>query len=408
MQTIADRQQKSRRAVHHRILLYMAWRNIAHKKLRSFLTILGIVIGVGSITFLISFGLGLQELVKKQVVGDRSLKSIDISSPNSRLIKLDSAALNRIKKIPHIEKVGVEYAFPSSIGLKGGGSDAVLYAVDKNYQDLTSIDILAGKRLETTDTNTAIISTSALKAIGINDRSKAVGQKLSVVVPLQYDQIKDKEFRKDFTITGVLEAGSNNEVFVSSTVFDVIGVPTYKQFKVIVDDTKNIASVRKQIESTGIQTSSPIDTLEQINQLFRIFNIVLGGFGAIGIIVAILGMFNTLTISLIERTKEIGLMISLGARRKNMRSLFLVEALILSLIGSTIGIIGAIAGTKLFNWLFTRNASSRGLENFEIFSTPFWLVLQLTGFMILIGLAVVFFPARRAEQINPIDALRRE
>src|SRR5206468_3453072 len=106
---------------------------------------------------------------------------------------------------------------------------------------------------------------------------------------------------------------------------------------------------RKQIESMGFLTTSPIDTIEQINQMFKFFNVLLAGFGAIGMIVAVLGMFNTLTISLLERTKEVGLMITLGGRNRDMRKLFIFEAVLLSVAGAVIGIVSAIILGQIIN-----------------------------------------------------------
>lgn len=399
---------KKRPAIHKRTLFYIAWRNMTSKKLRSFLTISGIVVGIGSIAFLISFGLGLQLLVTKNVIGDKSIKSIEVSSPNSKIIKLDAKAVNKIKLFGHIEKLGVEYSFPASVGLKGGGIDSVIYGIDTTYQSLTTLNLQEGRLLKEDDNKVALVSNSALRSIGITDNKKAIGQKLDVIVPLQYINEKSSELKDTYVIVGVIDSGKNNEIFVPSAVFDVAGVPTYKQVKVTVDDTKNISGVRKQIESSGFQTSSPIDTLDQINQLFKFFNIVLAGFGAIGIIVAILGMFNTLTISLLERTKEIGLMITLGGRKKDMRRLFMIEAVMLSIIGATTGIAFAFIGSRIVNMLINKNAQQRVSERFEVFSMPFWLVISLTLFMIIVGLAVAYFPARRAQRISPIDALRRE
>jgi putative ABC transport system permease protein len=395
-------------SIHKRTLFYIAWRNMTSKKLRSFLTISGIAVGIGSIAFLISFGLGLQLLVTKNVIGDKSIKSIEVSSPNSKIIKLDAKAVNKIRLFSHIEKLGVEYSFPASVGLKGGGIDSVIYGIDTTYQSLTSLNLQEGRLLNEKDNKVVLISDSALRSIGITDSKKAIGQKLDVIVPLQYINEKSAELKDSYKIVGVIDSGKNNEIFVPSAVFDVAGVPTYKQLKVAVDDTKNIPTVRKQIESSGFQTSSPIDTLDQINQLFKFFNIVLAGFGAIGIIVAILGMFNTLTISLLERTKEIGLMITLGGRKKDMRRLFMIEAVLLSVIGAVTGIVSALIGSRIINTLINKNAEQRVSENFEVFSTPFWLLVVLTIFMIVVGLAVAYFPARRAQRISPIEALRRE
>ncbi len=391
-----------------RMLLYMSWRNLISKKLRSTLTIAGIVVGIGSIAFLISFGLGLQRLVTENVIGEKSIKSVDISSPNSKIIKLDSNAVNKIKKYPHIEKIGIEYSFPASVGLKGGGIDSVIYGVDGAYQDLTTLNLVEGRLLKETDNKVAIVSTSALRSIGITDAKKAIKQKLEVTVPLQYVDSKISELRDTFLVVGVIDSGQSNEIFVPSALFDVAGVPSYKQVKVVADDTKNIAALRKQIESNGLMTSSPIDTLDQINQLFKFFNIILAGFGGIGIVVAILGMFNTLTISLLERTKEIGLMVTLGGRRKDMRRLFMLEAVMLSFIGVCLGIAVSFFASRLVNYLINENAAKRVNERFDVFSMPFWLMCALTLFMIIIGVFVAYFPARRAQKISPIDALRRE
>lgn len=389
-------------------VFYLSWRNVVSKKLRSFLTILGIVVGIGSISFLVSFGLGLQRLVTENVIGDKSIKSIEVTSPNSKIIKLNNAAVSKINKFPHIEKVGTAYSFPASVALKGGGIDSVIYGIDQSFQDMTTLELTEGRLLKKDDNKAALISLSTLKAIGITDSKKAINQSVDIAVPLQYSEANAKELRAKFTIVGVIDSGQNNEIFIPSANFDVAGVTTYKQVKIIADDTDNIPELRKQVESSGFQTSSPIDTLDQINQLFKFFNIILAGFGAIGIFVAILGMFNTLTISLLERTKEIGLMITLGGRKRDMRRIFMIEAVILSFFGAVTGVILSFIGGRVVNFMINQNAASRVNQSFDVFYTPLWLVAALTLFMVGVGLVVAFFPARRAQRINPIDALRRE
>ncbi len=390
-------------------LLYMAWRNIVSRKLRSFLTMFGVVIGIGSIAFLVSFGLGLQNVVTNQVIGDKSLKALDVSSPNSSIIKLDAAAVNKIKTYPHVSRTGLEYSFPTSISAQGGEVDSVIYGWDYTFQELTQLDLIEGRLLKKDeDPKSVVVSKSALKNLGLADQKKAVGQDLKVVVPLIGANLEKSELRDVFKIIGVVDSGNNSEIFVSSAVFDVAGVPTYKQMKVVSDDLANVTSLRKQIEGSGFQTNSPIDTLDQINQLFKFFNIILASFGGIGMIVAILGMFNTLTISLLERTKEIGLMITMGGRPKDMRRLFMFEAVMLSVVGAICGLLLSLLGATIVNKLLNQNAADRSTEMFNVFSMPFWLAVVLILFMIVVGLAVVYFPARRAQRINPIDALRRE
>lgn len=405
---MAENIPQNRPTISSATLFYMAWRNLVSKKLRSLLTISGIIVGVGSVAFLVSFGLGLQKIVTDNVIGNQSIKSVEVSSPNSKIIKLDAKSVNKIRSFPHVKQLGVQYSFPASIGLKGGGVDSVIYGVDETYQELTSLELTQGRLLNKEDNRAVLVSKTALTAIGITDQKKAIGQSMSILIPLQTAGEGSKEIKDDFKIVGVVDSGTNNEVFVPSGIFDVAGVPTYKSVKVIADTTDNIPALRKQIEASGFQTASPIDTLDQINQLFRFFDFVLGGFGGIGIIVAVLGMFNTLTISLLERTKEIGLMITLGGRRRDMRRLFMLEATLLSLIGVIMGIIFASAGGWIVNTIINHSASSRVGQQFNLFSMPFWLIISLTIFMLIIGVTVAYFPARRAQKINPIDALRRE
>jgi len=120
-------------SIHFYTLLYIAWKNFSSKKLRSFLTVFGVVIGVSAVYFLLSFGIGVQQLVTTQVVGDQSLKSIDVETPNSKIIALDETAINAIRTFPHVDSVGILYSFPSITTLDGGEIDVVTFGVDTTY-----------------------------------------------------------------------------------------------------------------------------------------------------------------------------------------------------------------------------------------------------------------------------------
>ena len=405
-----DRPEKRAfKSVRTSVLLHIAWRNFVNKKLRSFLTVFGVVIGVSAIFFLFTFGLGVQKIVTDEVVGDQSLKAIDVVSPNSKIIQLDEETINTIQKYPNVERVGVQYSFPGIVGLGGGEIDSVVYGVNGDYQNVSSLVLVAGRLLEDADARTVIINSSALEALGIEDSSEALDQQVDITIPLERIDAEVDSIEETFTIVGVIDSVSGVEAFISNTVFYIAGVPSYDQAKVVMNEVENVSDARRQIESLGFQTNSLSDTLGEIDNIFRFLNLILIGFGSIGMIVAVLGMFNTLTISLLERTKEIGLMMALGARRKDMRKLFVFEALLISLAGSLIGIVIAYIAGRIVNLVVNLNAQSRGFhDGIDLFSTPFWAVLAVIGGTMLVGLLVVYFPARRAERINPIDALRRE
>lgn len=391
------------------VLFHIVFLGVMNKKLRSTLTILGVVVGIGAIYFMLSFGLGLQLVVSKQIIGDKSIKSIEVTTPNSRIIKLNEAAVNKIRTYPHVERVGSLYSYPGSVSSKGSEVSAIMYGVDEGYIALTPLNLLKGRLLTDKDVHVAMINSVTLKSIGITQPDKAIGTKLTLNIPLANVDEKKGPIKDSFEIIGVVDSGGGNEIYIPSHLYNGAGVSALTQLKLTADDTDSIPALRKQVESNGFQTVSPIDTLDQINKVFKFFNIMLLGFGAIGMIVSVLGMFNTLTISLIEKTQEVGLMIALGGRRADMRRLFIIEATFLAAVGAMIGIIGATLNGVVVDAYLNRLAHKRGVTNsFTVFSRPLWLTVGLFTFMVIVGLLVVYFPARRAEKINPIDALKRE
>lgn len=389
------------------VLVYIAWRNLLHKKLRAFLTVFGVVIGIGAIFFLLSFGIGLQRLVTNEVIGNQSVKSIDITTSNSKIITLKDEHLGQVRGLPHVTQAGASYTYAGSLKAQGSEVEAIVYGEDQTYMRMENLVLSSGRLLEESDEKGIMLNRVALRAVGVDDAKKAIGMKVSLRIPLA-DADKD-ELIDTFTVVGVVDSEDGNETFISAGILSAAGVKVYSQVKVEADEVANVAGLRRQIESLGFVTSSPIDTVDQIGQIFRFFNVMLAGFGAVGMIVAVLGMFNTLTISLLERTKEVGLMITLGGRNRDMRKLFILEAVILSLAGAVIGIVLAIILGQIINLAMNIFASQRGVtEHFQLFAIPVWLVAGTIAFMVGVGLAVVYMPARRAAKINPIDALRRE
>lgn len=390
------------------ILTHMAWRNLIFKRLRAMLTIFGVVIGIGSIYFLFSFGLGLQNLITQQVVGNSSIKSIDVTSQNPKLIRLDDETVNKIKQLPHVDNGGISYSFPGSMKFKGSSVEGIVYGVDKIYQEESNLNISAGKPLDFTNNKTVLVDEAVLESMGVKDKASAVGKTMDITVSLSASGARASVTGK-FKIVGVVDDVGGNEVYIPAANFSNAGVPNYTQLKLQADDSSNVAELRKQIETLSLATTSPADTIDQINQIFKFFNLILVGFGAIGMVVAVLGMFNTLTISLLERTKEIGLMMALGARRIDLRKLFFFEAILLSLIGAIIGIIMAMFAGRIVNFIMNFTAERRGVtESFELFANPWWLILGTIVFMVTVGAIVVYIPAKRAENTDPIDALRNE
>ena len=389
----------------------IALRNLTSKKLRSSLTVFGISIGIGSIYFLLSFGIGLQTLVTNQVIGNQSIKTIDVVTPNSKIITLDDIATERIKSIGDVESIGKSYFYPGGYKISNSESDAIIYGIDDGYESLTYLNLISGKLLsDSNKKDSVLLNSAALESVGLSNKQKEIiGTTLTMTIPLSTVNGKPGKHTQDFVIRGIVDSGSGAEAFIDYSIFRSLGASSLTQLKVGANKVDNVPKIRTQIESFGLETTSPVDTLEQINVIFKYFNLLLVGFGAIGMFIAIIGMFNTLTISLLERTKEIGLMVALGARSVDMRILFMLEALLLSLVGTLTGLIGSLALSSVTTLVMNILAQGRGVQKgFVLFAHPWWLILGVFIFMICVGLAVVYIPARRAERINPIDALRHE
>lgn len=391
--------------IHLSMIIKMAALSLRFKRFRSFVTILGVVIGIGSIYLLISLGLGLQQLVQNEIIGNQSINTIDITPANSTIITLSPENLQQIKSIDHVEDVSGIYVLASQVTLDGSSIDLVAYGVDSLYLQLSNLNLEAGRPIDPAKSDELVINNSLLEAIGIKDLKSAINKEINVNFSPEGERSVDKKMR----IVGVINSGTGSEVFVSQKVFQEANVASFTQAKAIIDDRSSISSARRSIESLGYETTSPVDTLDQINEVFRFFNIFLLGFGSIGMVIAVLGMINTLTVSLLERTREIALMLAIGARPKDMQRLFTVEAIILSLTGGIFGMLLATGLGYTVNLVLNQFAKDRGVvDGFSIFATPLFLIVGTLAFMVLIGIVVSFVPARRAARINPIEALRQE
>lgn len=152
--------------------------------------------------------------------------------------------------------------------------------------------------------------------------------------------------------------------------------------------------------------SSISDTVEQANKIFQVITTVLAVFGIVALVVSAIGMFNTMTITLLERTNEIGVMKSIGASNADIAKLFVTEAVIMGFLGSIAGVLLGFASSGLVNILFNVLATKMGGEVVDIFHTPVNFVIFVILFGSIIGLLTGLFPARRAGKLDPLDALR--
>lgn len=391
------------------MLAEIAFKNLFSKKLRTTLTMLGVIVGIGAVLFLVAFGLGLRNVVTDQVVDSDSIRTVDVVPAKAQLVKLSSDNVTRIKNTTGVSSVAPVYYYAGKTNFNNAKIESVVYGVDRMYADLNRTTRVAGQA--PSFGGDAIIANSAyVKALGLSGAEKLIGKDLTIEIAI-LAQTETGEEKKVIThkakVSSVIESGSGAELYIASSVFKDAGVNAASQLKVLADDKSSVSDIQKKVETLGFTSTSPLQTLEQINQFFVILNLLFVGFGGIGLLIATLGMFNTLTVSLLERTKEIGLMVALGARRRDIRRLFVVESVALSVLGGLLGIISTFGISIVVNIILQRLSQARGVSSdFSLFSFPLWLIIAVLGFSFFLGLLVVILPARRAVRINPIEALK--
>jgi putative ABC transport system permease protein len=150
------------------------------------------------------------------------------------------------------------------------------------------------------------------------------------------------------------------------------------------------------------------DTLDQINKIFNVTQVTFTLIGIVALLIAAIGMLNTMTVSLLERTREIGIMKAIGATERGIQQMFLAESVLMGMGGGGAGLVIGFIFCQLVNFFVNLLALSLGGTRLNIFYTPLWFFVLVFCFSLLIGFFTGLFPARRASRLNPLDALRYE
>lgn len=395
-----------------KLFLYkLSFKNLLAHKLRTYLTLGAIAVGISAIVFLVAFAYGLQKMVTETVTGGDAFRLIDVGTGNSKIVKLDEESLNKIKQLADVKDVQVIINAGAKEQSKGKDIDTSFYGASGKYLEWAGTKIRWGSGLKEDSAAEAVVNTAFLAKISM-DPEKAVGEELvfDIVLPKDLSSEQGAGAMKDrkYKIIGVIRDKNASQVYVNLSDLTSVGAQKFSQAKVQVSDQSKVMVVRKQIENLGFKTQYVGDTVSQIDQLFRIFKLVLASFGLIALVVATLGMFNTLTISLLERTKEVALMKILGMRRKETQILFLTESIILSLSGGILGIVLGYLFGRLANYILNYVAVNSGGDPVVLFVFPFWFLFLVLFFVVAIGLLTGLYPARRAARIQALDVLRYE
>ena len=397
----------------------LAFKNLKQRGVRSWLTMLGIFIGIAAVVSLISLGAGLQEAITGQL-GALSIDLLTIQNkgsgfgpPGSTVAeKLNDHDLKLIKNIKGIDKTisrlirigSLEYNEISGFGY------AASIPEDKESIDFIydGFDFKAetGRLLESGDKGKILLGNNFLdmddfeKDFRIGTIAKINGNDFEIIGILKQVgnfQMNSMVFMADEDIRELFDAKNEHDLIV-----------------VQVKDKDKIEEVAKNIErklrenrnekigEESFSVESPVQTLGSVNTILNIINLIVIGIAAISLLVGGIGIANTMYTSVIERTKEIGIMKAIGAQNKDILSIFVIEA---GMLGFVWGIVGAVIGLGGAIGLATLVNNSMNSELFAV-SISYPLLLGAIGFSFFIGIISGILPAMQASKLNVVDALR--
>jgi hypothetical protein len=258
----------------------------------------------------------------------------------------------------------------------------------------------------------AVVSTGFLNLLNLTAK-QGIGKTFTstFIIDKSLDpSLSGKTFTEDatFKIIGVMEDDNNTYAYIPYDNMKKLNIPNVSQMKVILKDPNAMAHIRKQIETMGFHTSSTVDTVNQIESLFANLRLLLAVVGLVALGVASLGMFNTLTVSLLERTREIGGMKTMGMVSEEVQDLFLAEAMIMGLAGGIGGILFGMAAGALLSFAVSIVALSQGQGYLNLTYMPpsFTIFILVSSFVV--GVVTGIYPAQRAKKISALNALRYE
>lgn len=394
-------------------LFRLATRMFRVNRSRTLLTILGISVGIGAILFLVSLGYGLQELILNRITSSDALLSLDVNAGETESLIMNNDTLSGIGAIPGVEKISPLVSLSAQMTVDGISSELSANIANSEYFILDGTTLKKGRFYtnDESDKNKIIISSAALQLFNLSEDD--VFQKKINFSILKPGKDEDQGIISDFMqlegvfeIIGIVEDENSNFVYFPFALARDQEIDFYSKIKVKVTRDDQLDSVRTAIIDKGFMVSALSDIIEQANQIFKVVQIVLASFGIVALIVSAIGMFNTMTITLLERTQEIGIMKTLGATSLDIWNMFLSESIIIGFFGGTCGIVIGWMGGNVFNYLINLMAGAFGGEKIDMFYTPFWFVALIISFSTFVGLITGFYPAKRAAKINALEALR--
>lgn len=380
------------------------------RPLRTFLTVLGMGVGIGTVLFLVSLGYGLQNVILGEITTADSLLSLDVDLGSDSIL-LSRENVQSIHDMSEISEVSPVVELHGQIVLNDFSGDGTIQGVNASFFRLNGTSAQVGKIFESNSEHSAVISSAGAKLYNI-EPDEIVGKEISLVIFLESEDengiMEVETFKRNdkYKIIGVVEDDSSNYIYIPEGTIKDLEIETYDKLKVKVVSSDMIEQARTGIMDKGFLVSALSDTIEQTEKIFRGVQIILGLFGLVALIVSAIGMFNTMTISLLERTQEIGIMRSIGVTRRDIRRMFLLESMLMGALGGVGGVVIGLLAGNIANFGINLLATNFGGRSFDLFYCPPWFMIFVLCFSGVIGFITGVYPSFKASKLNPLEALR--
>lgn len=394
--------------------LKMAFGSIIANKMRSFLTMLGIIIGIASVIAIVSLGNGGQNSITSEFekIGASSITvSVDVSeaSASDYITFKDIEGLNeKVDNIKYISPTATQRG--NAISEKSTLSGSIK-AGNEFYDDINNIEMVYGRFYNGNDINSA-------KSVAVVDETTAEELFGTTNVVGESIKIGSDGNEKKFTIIGVKEATTNMgppgevnaDIYIPITSYEYLYpafsdissltfvANTSEEAEEVGNETIAILEARHNNRGQNLYSTQSIgDILEQINSVLGIFTTFISAVAAISLLVGGIGVMNIMLVSVTERTREIGIRKAIGAKTTNILIQFLTESALISLVGGIIGMLLGIGGANLVGGFMDIVPEVSAI-----------VVIGTIFFSSAIGIFFGIYPARKAANLKPIDALRYE
>jgi len=422
--------------------------NLKRMRLRLALTVTGVVIGTSSIVLMLAVGIGLQRNLIGEMGEFGAATHISVFTgfmPGMADTKpIDMRAVEEIEAIENVDVVMPQLTPMTVLGL-GYRRDEVFFpmqgvAMDSFEQMGFTVEHGRLPRNEGEIVLGAMIPRDSFSRDGETQRYEPedlIGGRLEltysdIVIETEFDRDdafqEPQQHTRRMTIVGVLapaDMQTDMTAYINlDEALELNGTdtrrPVFDGLIVQADSPLNVADIETEIREMGYEPFSARTMQEGLNNMFMIIQGVLGALGAIAMVVAALGITNTMTMSIYERTKEIGIMKAVGASNRQIKRVFLGEAAVIGVLGGVIGLLFSVSTAALGN-LFVQNyiamqeammlpaaEASAEAAPLTFFHIPLWLALFALVFSASVGLLAGVLPAVRAANLDPLNALRHE